>query len=525
MAAPATALRDDLPIAFVGSRILSMDRHCPEPEVVVLEGGHIAAAGERALLEAWPHAQRVDLGERALLPGFIDAHNHLCVAALHPLWADLSQVHDTDELRAALAEQARREPDAEWIRGYGWNETKTGFTPTRAELDALGFDRPIFLAHYTLHQGSVCSRGLDLLGIGRSSDDPPGGEIVRGGNGLPNGLLLERAYSQAQGRSLLAYREPERWAEHIAARARQLLADGITCVHDAACPPEAEAIYEGMAARGELPISVLAMPHPAALLSRLDVGRLAGPRSGQGNERVRTGSIKLFADGGVAPAIDVHVGGHPVKVGYCLPGLREDALRAAERGFRIAIHAIGNAGIEEALGAFEAVARAHPSEEPRFRLEHASLVAPQQIERMRSLGVVGVVQPGFLHHMGESVEQVPFEGATWMCFRSLAEGGVPLAASSDDPCAFHEPLLTSARGTTRITGSGRVFDAEQALPYLDWLRAYTAGAAFAGAQEHERGRLAPGLRADLVLLDAALDANHPPEVAETWVDGRRVWPR
>jgi hypothetical protein len=516
-------LRSDLPIAFVGGRIHSMDPRCPEPEIVVVEAGRVAAAGERAFLDAWPHAQRVDLAGRALLPGFIDAHNHLCVAALQPLWADLSQVRSADELRVALAEQARREPQAEWIRGHGWNETKTGFTPTRGELDALGFDRPIFLAHYTLHQGTVCSRGLDRLGIGRRSDDPPGGEIVRGGDGSPNGLLRERAYSEAQGRSLLAYREPDRWAEHIAARARSLLGDGITCVHDAACPPEAEALYARMASRGELPLSVLAMPHPAALLSRLDVKRLEGPRSGDGDARVRTGAIKLFADGGVAPALEVHVGGHPVKVGYCLPGLREDALRAAARGFRIAIHAIGNAGIEEALAAFEAVARAHPSQDPRFRLEHASLVAPAQIARMRALGVVGVVQPGFLHHMGESVENVPFEGATWMCFRSLAEGGVPLAASSDDPCAFHEPLLTSARGTTRITGSGRVFDAEQSLPYLEWLRAYTAGAAWAGGQERERGRLAPGLAADLVVLEGSLDAESPPRVVETWVAGSRVF--
>ncbi len=516
-------LRSDLPIAFVGGRILSMDPRCPEPEVVVIENGRIAAAGERAFLAAWPHAQCVELEGRALLPGFIDAHNHLCIAALHPLWADLSQVRNLGELRVALAEQARREPAAAWIRGYGWNETRTGYTPTRADLDALGFDRPVFLAHYSYHQGSVCSRGLDRLGLGRSTPNPPGGEIVRGPDGAPTGLLCERAYSDAQGQSLLAYREPERWGELVAARARALLADGITCVHDAACPPEAEALYAELARRGELPLSVLAMPHPAALLSRLDAKRLDGPKSGEGDARLRTGAVKLFADGGIAPAIDVHVGGHPVKVGYCLPGLEEDALRAAACGYRIAIHAIGNAGVEAALDAFEAVARAYPSEDPRFRLEHASLVAPAQIRRMRELGVVGVVQPGFVHHMGEAVEKVPFEGATWMAFRSLAEAAVPLAASSDDPCAFHQPLLTSARGTTRITGSGNVFDAAQSLPYLDWLRAYTSGAAWAGGQEHERGRLAPGLQADLVVLDGELDAANPPRVVETWVAGERAW--
>lgn len=108
-----------------------------------------------------------------------------------------------------------------------------------------------------------------------------------------------------------------------------------------------------------------------------------------------------------------------------------------------------------------------------------------------------------------------------MPFADLAEAGVTLAASSDSPCAFAEPLLTSARGVTRLTAKGTVASPEQSLPYETWLRAYTAGAAYAGGQENERGRIAPGLVADLVVLDGALDAGHPPTVAETWVDGVR----
>ncbi len=500
-----------------------MDPRRPEAEVVIVEGDRIAAVGERALLEAFPGAAREDLRGRSCLPGFIDAHNHLCIAALHPVWADLSRVDSPEALERALRGQAAREPEAGWIRGFGWNETRTGYSPTRAELDALDLGRPVLLAHYSLHQGVVDSRGLDELGIGRGTPDPVGGAIARGPDGAPAGLLVERAFGLAHARSLAATRDPERWADLVAARARTLLSDGVTCVHDAACPPEAEALYRRMAAAGTLPLSVLTLPHPEAILMPPEALRLEGPRTGEGDERVRVGPIKVFADGGVAPALDVRLGGRRLQLGMRFADLADAVERAQRHGFRVAVHAIGNAGVEAALEAFERAARASPGADPRFRIEHASLVTPRQIRRMRELGAVAVVQPGFLFHMGQAVEKVPFEDATWMAFGDMERAGVPLAASSDDPCAFHEPLRTSAHGATRITGSGAVLDPQQSVDYLSWLRAWTAGAAFAGGQEGERGRLLPGLRADLVLLEGALDPEHPPRVSETWVAGACAW--
>ena len=181
------------------------------------------------------------------MPGFIDAHNHLSIAALHPLWADLSGVASSDELQQALREQAAREPQAHWVRGVGWSETAPGCCPDRRDLDALGFDRPVIVVHFSLHQCVVNSHGLDELEIGRTTPDPPGGDIVRGAGGEPTGLLIERAWSAAHARSMAAYSDPDRWAELIAARARTLMRDGITCVHDAACAPSAEAVYRPMA--------------------------------------------------------------------------------------------------------------------------------------------------------------------------------------------------------------------------------------------------------------------------------------
>jgi hypothetical protein len=234
--------------------------------------------------------------------------------------------------------------------------------------------------------------------------------------------------------------------------------------------------------------------------------------------------MKLFADGGVAPAMDIRSGGVRSELGIAFPGLEEGVRAAVQRGFRVAVHAIGNVGLRHTLAAFRSAARLR-DDDHRFRVEHACLASPAQLAEMAALGVVGVVQPGFVHHIGRSVESLQLDDDIWLPFGSMARAGVRLAASSDDPCAFHEPLRTSACGTTRRTASGGVLGAGESVGYEAWLRAYTAGAAFAGGQEGERGTLAPGRRADLVVLAGALDAEHPPHVDETWVAGERRYAR
>jgi len=510
---------------FSGGPILTMVTATPTADVVVTEGEHIVAVGAAALTSRYPDAHHVELGGRTLVPGFIDAHSHLCIAALHPRWADLADVRDADGLRAALAAQARAEPDAGWVRGVGWSDLDNGFTPTRADLDALGLDRPVIAVHYSYHQCVVSSAGLDALEISEGSPDPPGGSFGRTPSGALNGVLYERAFSEAHARSMAPYRDPDRWAEHIATAAKALLAEGVTCVHDAACPPSAERVYANLATTGRLAVSVLMMPHAEALLSPLDTARLDGPTTGEGDARLRVGAVKLFADGGVLPAIGGTISGHEISLGLVFEDLKAQVATVVGHGFRVAVHAIGNRGAEATLDAFAAAARTGPDDDHRFRMEHATLLDRLQVPRLRELGVVAVVQPGFLHHMGGAVEGFVLDEATWMPFGDLAEAGVVLAGSSDTPCAFREPLLTSALGVTRATSKGTVLNASQSLAYEDWLRAYTAGAAFAGGQEDERGRLATGLQADLVLLDGPLDASDPPNVAETWVAGVRVFER
>ena len=508
--------------AFVGGRILTMAVG-PDPEAVVIEGHRIVAVGDRSLLAAWPRAMIRDLGGRTLCPGFIDAHNHLSIAALHPRWRDVSRAASIEDLLEEVRFQAVAEPDAPWIRVCGWDEGPSGVRPTRRDLDRLGLERPILVAHYSLHQGVVCSHGLDALEFGRTTPDPEGGEIVRDPDGEATGLLMERAWGVAHGLSLQGYAAPDRWGELIVARAEQLLRQGITAVHDAACAPEAEAVYASLAAAGALPISVVAMPHAAALLHNDPGSRLDGPPTGEGDEQLRVGAVKLFADGGTSIALDVSIQGQSLRFGTTMDDLEQHLSAATARGFRVAVHAMGNVGVQRAIDAFGAAAATAPDDEHRFRIEHAGVASRAQARALAALGAIAVVQPGFVDHVGRQSGGVSFDEHAWLPFRDLAEAGVTLAASSDDPCAPFPPLWCAARGADRTTGDGQRFEAEQAVDFEAWLRAYTAGSAIAGGQEGERGALVAGLRADLVILEGALAPSPPPRVVETWVGGSPVF--
>ena len=311
--------------AFTGGTIQTMDPAHVNPEVLIVDGDRIAAVGQRALLASAAEAatEIIDLQGATLVPGFIDAHNHLSISALHPRWISVAGITDAAELVDAIREQAAREPDVAWVRGQGINLFE--LPVTRADLDAAGLDRPVIVADYTLHQCVVSSAALDVLGIGRTTGDPPGGEYLRDASGEPTGVLVERGWSRAHAESLRDFGDPDQWATHIAARARVLLADGITAVHDAACAPEAEAVYASMARAGTLPISVVGMPHPSALLTNDHRGRLDGPPTGEGDEWYRVGAMKLFADGGVSIALDATVGGAPVQFGTRFGDLAEHA--------------------------------------------------------------------------------------------------------------------------------------------------------------------------------------------------------
>ena len=508
-------------VAFFNGRIRTMESGSgalgPECEVLVIDEGRIRAAGDHSLIEAHPDAERRDLAGRYCVPGLIDAHHHLSITALHPRWADLTHVTTAEGVFAALRDQAAREPSAAWIRAFNWRPS-AGAAVTRRDIDDLQLGRPVILSHWTLHQCLVDSLGLRALGIDRASVDPPGGNILRDDDGAPTGRLIETAGSVAHARSIADYTR-EGFPDRIADRARALLAEGITAVHDAAVAPAAIAAYRDLASRDALPISVLALPHSSDMLVNPDAATIDGLTPGDGDETFRLGPVKFFADSGSLPALRGHRDGKPVEFGTVSPGLASGVRAVAARGWPVAIHANGSLGVDAALDAVEGVDL--PSA-PRF--EHCVVMAAGQAQRIAAAGARAVVQPSFIDMFATAAASgFRFDDLEFATFRSLQDAGVVLAASSDAPCAEAHPLADYAFGVTRRGLNGYDLHPEQTLDYATWLRAATIGAATAGGQEQERGSLRPGKRADLVILSGELDADAPPTVAETWVGGERVY--
>lgn len=517
-------------IAFAGGRILTMDSEQKYAEAVVLKEGKIAAVGDLTILKLFSDAEIHDLKGRILLPAFIDSHNHLSsFGCFLPTWANLIGLTKREDILEAIQRQARKEIKKEWVVGFGWFDARMGgIDLTKKDLDEVISDRPILLIQATFHQSVVNTRALELLGINQSTPDPHCGIIMRENDGVPTGVLVECA--QAAVFKLVMETDTGTLANLIEARAKELLQFGITAIHDPGVTPAAEAAYRQLYAEGRLPVSVLMMPHGETLLDNQLRDRLQKQVTGTGDERLRVGPVKLFADGATAEtvAFSLKIRGQTINSGCFRDDFEEMLFAATEKGFRVCVHSFGNATTDAVLTAFENAAfRAPAGFEMRPRLEHVTLISSLQIKRLASMGGCACIQPQFLSR-AQNTKQVVLEDGKWYAYGDLVKGGVIVASSSDDPGGFmdaRDPIKGSVMGSTMSDGAGNVIFPDQVLPFEQWLWMYTAGGAYVGGQEKERGMLKKGMVADLVILDGNLDHKNSPIVTETWEAGKRVYVR
>lgn len=525
-----TNVKNDSTIVFTGGQIITMDSEQNYVEAAVVKEGHIEAVGDRSLLKAYPDAEIHDLKGRVLLPAFIDSHNHLSsFGCFFPTWANLIGLTERESILEAVRKQARKDQGKEWVAGFGWFDARMGGVDlNKKDLNDISSDRPVILIHATFHQSVVNTRALELLGIDQSTPDPRCGVILRGSDRVPTGVLVE--YAQVPVFKLVMDTDIGTLAGLIEARAKELLQLGITAIHDPGVTPAAEAAYRRLHAEGRLPISVLMMPHGEALLDNQLGNWLQGPATGSGDERLRVGPVKLFADGATAEtvAFSLKIGGQIINSGSYRDDFEEMIFAATEKRFRVCVHSFGNATTDAVLTAFEnAALRAPAGFEMRPRLEHVTLISALQIKRLAAMGGCACIQPQFLSR-AQNTKQVVLEDGKWYAYGDLVKGGVTVAASSDDPGGFmdaRDPILGSVMGSTMSDLEGNVIFPDQVLPFEQWLWMYTAGGAYVGGQEKERGMLKKGLVADLVVLEGNLDPKNPPVVAETWITGKRVYKR
>ncbi|MDQ7820563.1 MAG: amidohydrolase [Armatimonadota bacterium] len=497
---------------FTGGRIYTLDPARPVAEALAVRDGRIVAVGASAeLARAWAGAARVDLGGRTVLPGFVDSHIHLAGYGFSLTRVDLRAARTPAEAVAQVAAVVARHPPGEWVLGRGWDKNvwPDGRLPTRADLDPVSPRHPVALGSKDGHLLWVNSLALRLAGVDRRSPDPPGGEIVRDHAGEPTGVLKERATD-------LVWRiippPDEQAVERAIAQAVAALHErGIVGVHAMAGTDPADGELTLRACRrladaGRLRLRVwVALP-----LSVLDEAAETGLRTGVGDDWVRVGPVKIFADGTLGSQTASMLepfDGQPDNTGIAVLDREEliDALgRAVEAGWWCAVHAIGDRAVRWTLDACEAHHDASRRRGARHRIEHAQLVHPDDVPRLAALGVVASMQPVHCPSDREVAERYWGRRCRWAYpWRSLREAGVVLAFGSDapvEPPGVLEGLHAAVTRRRPGAPAEAAWHPEQALTLEEAVRAYTLGAAHATGEDRTRGALGPGRAADCVVL-------------------------
>lgn len=506
-------------------RIYTMNPEYPIATAVVLRGTRIAHVGTTGEMGVWAgHGgwEVIDLQGRAVIPGLTDAHIHLSGYAIARSRLDLSGVASLEEVLARVAEWARKTPPGHWIVGNGWNHNLWGGRwPTRQDLDAVAPDHLVALRRQDGHSTWANSAALQLVGIGSDTKSPLGGQIVVDEEGRPTGILKERA----EERLLERIGKPDQ-AERLrllkeAFGAAHAL--GLTGVH---APEEAEAFgdYQLLYAQRALRLRVLAhLPQ-----NRLEQAIELGIRSGFGDERLRVGALKIFADGSLGSKTASLLQDYEDEPGFRgLPTLQvreldELVLKAAHAGISVAVHAIGDRAVRLVL---DTVARAvRKAGQPTFphRVEHAQLLHPQELARFQSLGVVASMQP--IHCPSD----MPVARRLWgercryaYAWRSLLDNGAVLAFGSDSPVEPMDPWAGIHAAVTRQRADGKPeggWYPEERVTVEEAVRAYTWGAAYAAGETHLKGSVEEGKVADLVVLDRDVFQVGPADISGTQVE-------
>ncbi|MFA0833044.1 MAG: amidohydrolase [Methanobacterium formicicum] len=518
-------------IGFLNGNIITMDPEIENAEAIIIQNDRIVDVGSKGILESYPHLELIDLKGQTLMPSFIDAHHHLSFGCLLQKGANLRGILEKDDVLQKIKNYVLDHPGTGWVTAYPWMDVHQGGSEiTREDLDSLNIDRPVLLIHHSFHKSVANSLALELAGINSATEDPRCGMIVRNEEQNPTGLLIECAQIPLFKLSMESKNEnnPENYADLIEKHASELLPFGITAIQDPGVTPTAEAAYRILANEGRLPVSVLMMPHGEAMLDNQEINFFDGPVTGTGDEWLRVGPVKLFADGGVAGsmAFSGKIEGRVCKFGEERDDFEDKLIEATKRGFRVCVHSIGNAATEATLDSFEKAASvARENFEIRPRLEHLFLLSEDQIKRLSAMGGCSAVQACFLEG-SQGLKEIQFEGLNWFRFKDMTKEGVILAGSSDAPGGFmdgRDPLKSAVMGSKMSDNTGNILFPDQALSFEKWLWMYTAGAAYAGGLENERGMLKKGLIADMVILEGDLNPEEPLSVVETWKNGKKVY--
>ena len=511
---PSLALESP-PVILENGIVRTLDPSLPTSRALAIAGPNVAG-GVGVHESALASPETIDLGGRCVLPAFTDAHVHFPTWALAQKQIKLDGCDSLDEVLARVA--AAEAKPGRWLRGYGWRDGDWSppSEPTKEALDAVTGETPAILISKDYHSAWLNSAALAAAG---GDLDMDGGVVERDANGEPTGVLREESAWRFRDRYVIT--TEDEWVEATRAGVKLANARGVAAIHDKDGWLGAPGIFQRLRDEGNLSLRVWgSIPH-----SLLDDVAALSLRSGFGDEFLRIGYLKCFMDGTLGSQTALMTDGSGVEI-TSREEVEEVIRRGAERGWPVSVHAIGDQANRNVLDAFQATRDVWQPKGLRQRVEHAQCLTPEDLPRFAELGVACSVQ--FSHapsdrDLADRLWPDRLDGT--YSFRSLLDSGALVANGSDAPVEELDPLAGVAAGVLRSIDERPAWRPEEALSVEQALHATCVAPTWLSHDERRRGRLLPGLLADLVVLDRD-PFDVPPEelpnlqVVATMVGGR-----
>lgn len=512
-------------LVIVNGNIYTMDDRRPKAEAVAVYGSRIIAVGENAEVKGMigPTTRVVDLQGKTVIPGITDSHVHFVSYALRAQEVNLDGAPSLKEALRRVEEGVERAKPGEWVVGGGWDKNlwDGGGFPSKESLDGVSATNPVALMSKDGHTLWVNSLALSRASITRQTRNPEGGEVERTPNtGEATGILKENAVHLVE--SVVPEPTVERIEKALKPAIETAYTLGITSIH----VPEGKLAFQAfqrLLVKEELGLRVFMMIPAESLDAAVKVGLVTG----FGNEKLRMGALKLFADGALGSqtaAMLEPYEGDLKNLGVIVTSkekMRMLMAKASTHGLGVAVHAIGDRANRMVLDLIEERHAADSGRRTRYRVEHAQHINPIDVERFGKQGVIASIQPTHIALDMDTVERyLGRRSREAYPLRTLLDTGTKLAFGSDGPVMSLDPLLGIYTAVTRRRANGyppRGWHPEERITVMEAVRAYTLDAAYASGEERIKGSIERGKLADLVVLSRNIF-----EVSEEKILGTRV---
>ncbi len=532
--------RQELPIkaadlVLLNGNIVTLDKNNPHAEALAIKGDTVIAVGSNRIIKKYIQKERtkvIDLQGKLVLPGFNDSHVHFVYGGHALMSISLDGVTSFDEIQKRVKEKVEEKKDGEWITGRGWDqEILPGKKwPTKELIDAVAPNNPVVLERICGHCALVNSYVLRISGVTKDTPNPSGGFIVKDpASGEPNGILHEKAMDLIKWPQLSDKESHDRDKQAVILAMKEAARFGVTSVHDL---DYKIGIFKELLDEGKLTVRVYAGVPLASSLGKIQEYKKWKKMLIDNNHMLKFGVIKGFIDGSLGSStalLSEPYKNNPSTSGLLLMTQEElnDIVSLYDKeGFQIAIHAIGDRGVNVVLNAFEEAIRRNGQRDSRHRIEHATVIIPEDIPRFNKLGVIASVQPVFGPSYGQTIQsffedRLGEERAKYTnIWKTLAQTKARLAFGTDWPVESLNPMEGIYSAVTRKSISDKAGEAwlpEESISMEQAIEFYTLGSAYASFEEDIKGSLQKGKLADIVVLSKDLFTIPEGEILNTEV--------